>query len=138
MDFNFKSIKITSLLLRVYGLGLVVGMPTLFFLWPPGFQWGSHPESYHDPLSPYVFMLGCMYVSLGIILLRSAKQPEKHTSIIDYTIISSILHGALMVVQSFIESHEFWHLAGDVPLLFLMAITLIIWHPKNIIPTSTN
>lgn len=136
MNFNFRSIKITSLLLRVYGLGLVVGLPVLFFLWPAGFQWGSHPESYNDPLSPYAFMLGCMYVSLGIILLRSAKQPEKHTSIIDYTIISSILHGTLMTVQSFIEPHELCHLVGDVPLLFLMAITLIIWHPKRLPPPS--
>ncbi len=128
----FRTIKTTKVLMLLFGWGMFVGLPALFFIFPQGFQWGSHPESHYDPLSPYAFMLGTMYIALAIVLIRSAKAPEKHTAIIDYTIYSSVLHGALMLGQSFFVPHELMHLIGDVPMLFLMAWCFWYWHPNKV------
>ena len=125
--------RIVSWILVVVGSGLLLVLPALFFLFPAGFQWGSHPASPYDPLSPYAFMLAAMYAALGIVLLRSASDPLKHTSVIDYTIISSWLHGGLMLVQSLFLEHELLHLVGDVPLLFAVALGLMFYHPNRII-----
>ncbi len=130
--------KVTSWIMVICGAGLLTALPVLFFVFPAGFQWGSHPASSHDPLSPYVFMLATMYAALGIVLLRSADDPRKHTSIIDYTIYSSLLHGALMVLQSFFLDHELLHLLGDVPMLFLVALALIVFHPSRRIATCSD
>lgn len=127
-----EDMKITSWLMVTLGGGVLIGLPVLFFGFPAGFQWGSHPESPYDPFSPTVFMLGTMYAALGIVLLRSASDPRKHTSIIDYTICSSLLHGGLMLFQAFFIEHELLHLAGDVPLLLLTALVLAVFHPNRI------
>ncbi len=127
-----EDMKIISWIMAVLGIGLLLLLPALFFAFPAGFQWGSDPASHHDPLSPYVFMLGTMYAALGIVLIRSASDPRKHTSIIDYTIYSSLLHGVLMLFQSFFLEHELLHLVGDVPLLLLTAFALSVFHPKRV------
>ena len=127
-----EDMKIISWLMVALGGSLLVGLPVLFFAFPEGFQWGSHPASPYDPFSPTVFMLGTMYAALGVVLLRSASDPLKHTSIIDYTILSSLLHGVLMLFQAFFIEHELLHLAGDVPLLLLVALVLTVFHPNRI------
>lgn len=127
-----RSIKATRMMMLVFGWGIFLGLPTLFLIFPAGFQWGSHPDSHHDPFSPYAFMLGAMYVAMAIVLIRCSKHPEKHTSIIDYVIVSSVLHGVLMLGQSFFVPHELSHLIGDVPMLFLMAFCFWYWHPNNV------
>lgn len=124
--------RVVSTAMVVIGVGILVALPLLFFAFPAGFQWGSHPDSPHDEWSPYAFMLGTMYAALGVVLLRSASDPAKHTSILDYTIYSSVLHGALMLGQSFFIEHELLHLVGDVPLLLLVAGVLAVLHPKRI------
>ncbi len=136
-----EDMKIISWIMVVLGGSLLVGLPVLFFAFPAGFQWGSHPASPYDPLSPTVFMLGTMYTALGIVLLRSASDPRKHTSIVDYTILSSRLHGVLMLFQAFFIEHELLHLVGDVPMLLLVALVLMVFHPNRIarayLPRST-
>jgi hypothetical protein len=127
-----EDMRIISWIMVALGACLLLVLPVLFFVFPADFQWGSHPASPHDPLSPYVFMLGTMYAALGIVLLRSASDPRKHTSIVDYTIYSSLLHGALMLGQSLLLEHELLHLAGDVPMLLLAALALIVYHPNRI------
>ena len=124
--------RVTSWIMAILGAGLLVALPPLFFVFPAGFQWGSHPASSHDPLSPYVFMLAAMYAALGIVLLRSAHDPRQHTSVIDYMIYSSLLHGMVMLAQAFMLDHEMLHLVGDVPMLFLVATVLVIFHPDRI------
>ena len=104
---------------------LVLLLPFMFDLWPGGFRW-AHPS----PHPPYERMIIAIYFSLGICLVPAAFDSLRHQSIIDFTILSSILHGAVMTYDSFAQDHEMTHLVGDVPILFGLAAILVWLHPR--------
>ena len=52
--------------------------------------------------------------------------------LVDFTILSSLLHGAVMTYDSFAQPHEMTHLVGDVPALFLLAGVLLWLHPRRL------
>ena len=103
---------------------LVLGLPFMFDLWPGGFRW-SHPGMH----PAYERMIIAIYFSLGICLVAAANDPERHVLLINFTILSSILHGAVMTYDSFAQEHEMTHLVGDVPILYALAAILIWLHP---------
>lgn len=110
----------------VTGLSTAALIPFAFDLWPAGFRW-SHPA----PHPAYERMIVAIYVSLGICLARGARNPIKNVIILDFTILSSVLHGAVMTYDSFAQEHEMMHLLGDVPLLFGVAALFIWLYPRN-------
>ena len=105
---------------------LILLLPFMFDLWPAGFRW-AHP-AHHDP---YERMIIAIYASLGLCLIPTALNPERHVMLIDFTIISSLLHGAVMTYAAFVQEHEMTHLVGDVPILFILAGVLIWLHPRR-------
>jgi hypothetical protein len=83
---------------------------------PEGFPYigPAHPPSPYDGLHPYLFMLGALYVAFGILLIRGANDPRRNVALFDFGILSSILHGLVMVPQSFIyPSCRFVDLASE-------------------------
>jgi hypothetical protein len=120
-------------MMRAVGWFTLVALPFLtFVVYPPGFLWGTHPESpYHPPLSPYFFMLLAMYAAWAILMIRGARDPLAHRSLVDYGILANGLHGLVMLVQSFVYPHELQHLIADVPAVFLLCVVLWIWHPQR-------
>ena len=124
--------RASATMMRLVGWGTLIALPIATFVYPPGFLWGTHPESpYHPPLSPYFFMLGAMYVAWAILMIRGARDPLAHRSIVDYGILANGLHGLVMLVQSFVYPHEHQHLFADVPALFALCAVLWIWHPQR-------
>jgi hypothetical protein len=113
------------------GLFLVLLLPFMFDLWPGGFRW-SHP-SLHPP---YERMIIAVYWALGVCLLVAARDPARHAILIDFTILSSLLHGAVMTYDSFVQEHEMMHLVGDVPILFALAAVFLWLHPRRIEGTA--
>jgi hypothetical protein len=79
---------------------LILLLPFMFDLWPGGFRW-VHPS----PHPPYERMIIAIYFSLGICLIPTALDPARHSMLIDFTILSSILHGAVMTYDSFAQDH---------------------------------
>jgi hydrogenase/urease accessory protein HupE len=114
------------------GAFLVLLLPFMFDLWPSGFRW-AHP-SLHPA---YERMIIAIYFALGICLLVAARDPRRHAILIDFTILSSLLHGAVMTYDSFAQEHEMLHLVGDVPILFALAGVLIWLHPRRLPPAAT-
>ena len=104
---------------------LVLLLPFLFDLWPAGFRW-SHPGGH----PAYERMIIAIYFSLGICLVVAANDPERHVLLINFTILSSILHGAVMTYDSFVQQHEMTHLVGDVPIIFALAGILVWLHAQ--------
>jgi hydrogenase/urease accessory protein HupE len=100
-------------------------LPFMFDLWPAGFRW-AHP-SVHPA---YERMIIAIYFALGVCLVPTALAPERHVMLIDFTILSSLLHGAVMTYDAIAQEHEMVHLVGDVPLLFALAGVLIWLHPR--------
>jgi hypothetical protein len=108
------------------GLFLTLLLPFMFDLWPSGFRW-AHPSMH----PAYERMIIAVYFALGVCLLVAARDPERHAILLDFTILSSILHGAVMTYDSFVQEHEMLHLVGDVPILFALAGVLIWLHPRR-------
>jgi hypothetical protein len=66
-----------------------------------------------------------------VFLLIASRDPYAHKSIIWFTVWSSVVHGAIMGVQSFTDAAERGHLIGDVPALILVAIILAVLMPRT-------
>ena len=118
------SIKYLKVALVVFGVLFVAGIYLLMWLWPSGFAWTPRQSEYEQ-------MIMGIYATLGIFLIFAAKDPLANASLIWFTIWSSIVHGSIMLVQALVDNTERAHLLGDIPALFLVAITLWYLIPKR-------
>ena len=100
--------------LRLFAAVFVFGVYPLTVLWPSGWSW-------HTGHSEYLQMIIAIYATLGIFLFLASRDPERHLSLISFAIWSSVVHGAVMAVQSFGNTQHFGHLYGDVPALIVVA-----------------
>ena len=118
-------LKYLAIALRLFGVIFIVGVPVMMmWVWPDGWSWTpSQPE--------YEQMIMGVYATLGVFLLLAAKDPAKHASLIWFTIWSSLVHGAIMLVQALRDPTDRANLLGDVPALFLVAIVLWILMPRR-------
>jgi hypothetical protein len=103
--------------LIVIGLTLIFGFYPLTIVWPSGWAWG-HGHSHYLPM-----IIG-LYATLGVFLLIASRNPDAHASLIWFTVVSSVVHGSLMAVQSFNVAADRGHLIAVVPALFLVANVL--------------
>ena len=110
--------------LIAFGLIFVLAIYPLTILWPSGWAWG-HGHSH------YAMMIVGVYATLGIFLILAARDPLNHRSLIWFAVWSSVVHGAIMAVQSIQDSVEYGHLIGDVPALFLVAIVVGLLMPRQ-------
>ncbi len=72
-----------------------------------------------------------VYVTLGVFLLIASKDPMRHTSLIWFTVWSSVVHAAIMGIQAIGNDAETGHLIGDVPALLIVAILLAMLTPRG-------
>jgi hypothetical protein len=107
-------IKYLRIALLLVGLTFIFGIYPLSIVWPSGWAWHTTGQS------EYFQMILGIYATLGVFLLLASRDPLAHRSLIWFTVWSSIVHGAIMAVQSMPAEHH-GHLLGDVPALFLVA-----------------
>jgi hypothetical protein len=69
--------------------------------------------------------IGWNVVTPGVFVLNAARNPAANLSLIWFTVASSVVHSAIMAVQSFSDDHM-GHLWGDVPALLLVAVVLSV------------
>lgn len=103
--------------LVVFGIIFVFAVYPLSVVWPSGWAW-------HHGRSEYLEMIIAIYATLGVFLLVASRNPERHVSLIAFTIWSSIVHGAVMALQALGNPMHIGHLYGDVPALFIVALVL--------------
>ena len=119
---------------RLLQIALIAFGATLLFVYPLAIVWPSG-WAWHDGApgaSPYFPMIAGVYATLGIFLIRAAKNPAANASLIWFTVVSSIVHAAIMAVQSLQDAHQAGHLVGDVPALLLVAVVLgALMHRTN-------
>jgi hypothetical protein len=111
--------RLLQVALAVFGAIMILLYP-LALLWPSGWAW--HPGAPYQ--SQYFMMIVGIYATLGAFLLNAARNPRAHSSLIWFTVWSSVVHAAIMAVQSFGHGNHLGHLWGDVPALLLVAIVL--------------
>ena len=119
--------RLTSLrlALRLFGLVFIFGLLPLTVVWPSGWAWHEGGQS------DYLQMIMGIYATLGVFLLLAARDPLAHLSLIWFTVWSSIVHGAIMAVQSVARPGHLGHLLGDVPALFVIAGVLAWLTPRQ-------
>jgi hypothetical protein len=111
--------KLLPIALILFGAVFCLVYPLAKF-WPSGWAWHSGaPEE-----SQYFMMIVGVYATLGIFLILAARDPAANRSLILFTIWSSLVHAAIMAVQSMSAPEHHGHLAGDVPALVLVAVVL--------------
>ena len=106
------------------GAIFIFGIYPLGIVWPSGWTWG-HGHSH------YLLMIIGVYATLGVFLLLASRDPEANRSLIWFTVWSSVVHAAIMAMQSFGDAAEHGHLIGDVPALLLVAVALGILAPRK-------
>jgi hypothetical protein len=115
-DTSPRSLKIA---LQVVGVVFIVGPAVFTRIWPSGWIW--HPEN-----SAYLQMIFSIYVTLGIFLMRAARDPARHLSLIWFAIWSSVAHALVMGLHAFTDPGEMGHLPGDVAGLLVIAAVLAV------------
>ena len=111
--------------LVVIGLTFIFGIYILGIVWPSGWVWSpGHPQH-------YLMMIIGVYATLGVFLILASRDPFAYSSVIWFTVWSSIVHAAIMAAQSLSDGTERGHLIGDVPALLLAAIVLAVLMPRT-------
>ncbi|WP_310631055.1 MULTISPECIES: DUF6632 domain-containing protein [unclassified Paraburkholderia] len=115
--------------LLVTGAFAIFAFYPLMIVWPAGWAW-------HSGHSDYPAMIVGIYATLGVFLVRAARDPLAHLSLIWFTVWSSVVHGAIMTAQSLMAPEHRGHLLGDVPALFVVAAVLA-WLTPRATPSGT-
>ena len=116
-----KGLKVS---LITFGLIFFMVYPLGYF-WPSGWIWHGGQGVY------YLQMIAGIYAVLGAFLIAAARNPDAHRSLILFTIVSSVVHAAIMAVQAIMDQNEHGHLVGDVPALLLVAAVLWYFLPEK-------
>lgn len=111
--------KLLSLALIVFGAIFCLIYP-LAMIWPSGWAWHDGAPAAND----YYMMIVGIYATLGVMLILAARDPAANTSLIRFTIWSSVVHAAVMAWEATRTPGMHGHLMGDVPALLLVAIVL--------------
>jgi hypothetical protein len=94
-------------------------------------QTESIAHRWHTGHSDYPLMIVGIYATLGVFLIMASSGPLKHLSLIWFTVWSSLVHAAIMGIQSFESLQNHGHLVGDVPALIIAAVVLALLTPRG-------
>jgi uncharacterized protein DUF6632 len=111
---------------------VVVGLTFTFGIWPLGIVWPSGWTWHETGRSEYLEMILGIYATLGVFLMLAARDPMAHRSLIWFAVWSSIVHGAIMAVQSVADHRHIGHLWGDVLALIAVAAVLAALTPRQV------
>jgi len=120
-DGRLKYLRIALILV---GVIFLAGIYPLMIIWPSGWAW-------HTGHSDYPLMIVGIYATLGVFLIMASRDPRAHLSLIWFTVWSSLVHAAIMAIQSFEMPENHGHLLGDVPALLIVAVVLAVLTPRE-------
>ena len=112
---KLKYLKVVLIVFGTFFIGGVYAM--MMWIWPSGWSWTPRQPEYEQ-------MLLGVYATLGVFLIRAAKDPSSHASLMGFAIWSSLVHGGIMLLQAIADETDRANLLGDVPALFLVAFVL--------------
>ena len=87
--------RLLSLVLIVSGVACCLIYP-LSMVWPSGWAWHEGSPASND----YFMMIVGVYATLGVFLIRAAKDPAANASLIWFTVWSSIVHAGVMAAEA--------------------------------------
>ncbi len=114
---KYALVAFGAIFLLVYPLAIV---------WPSGWAW--HAGAPYE--SDYFLMIVGVYATLGVFLILAARDPDANRSLILFTIVSSLVHAAIMAWEATRMPEHMGHLTGDVPGLIAVAVVLYLLRPR--------
>ena len=129
LNYIFSSAKAEregglKIALVTFGIIFIFGIVTMMYLFPSAWGWKPRQPEYEQ-------MIMGIYAALGVFLIRAAKDPLSSINLILFTILSSLIHGGIMLIQAIIDKSERAHFFGYIPSLFIVAIVLWYLIPKK-------
>jgi FtsH-binding integral membrane protein len=111
--------RLLSIALILVGAAFCLIIP-LSIVWPSGWAWHEGGPASNN----YFMMIVGVYLTLGLFLIRAAKNPSENASLIWFTVWSSVVHALVMAAESLRSPMQHGHLVGDVPALLIVAVVL--------------
>lgn len=111
--------KLLSAALIAFGAAFCLIYPLAMF-WPSGWAWHDGSPAGND----YFLMIVGVYATLGIFMIRAARDPAANASLIWFVVWSSVVHAAVMAWEATRTPGMHGHLMGDVPILLVVALVL--------------
>ena len=126
-----NTLSALKIALVVFGVAFLLIYP-LAILWPSGWAWHQGAPFSND----YYMMIVAVYAVLGVFLILAARDPLGNRSLIWFTVVSSLVHGGVMALQSFHMTdgmNHMGHLIGDAPALVAIAVVLgaLLWSSET-------
>ena len=112
-----NNLSILSNTLRIFGLAFLFIIPIMKLDLFGGWAWS--PAQWE-----YELMIQGIYMTLGIMMIISAKNPVKNSMFIWFVVWSSVVHAVIMAYQAAIAADEMGHFVGDIPVLIILALLL--------------
>lgn len=121
-------IKYLRAALAMFGLTFIILVPIfMLWLWRSGWAW----EWQDGRISHFTWMILAIYMTLGVFFLLAIRDPLKHSSLIWFTVWSSVAHAVVMTYSAIIDPLERGHLVGDIPALVIVALVFGILMPRK-------
>ena len=125
-------VRYLRIVLVLVGLIFILGVyPLMMAWWPSGWRWQPNQPEYEQ------MILG-VYATLGVFLILASRNPLQHSSLIWFTVWSSLVHAGIMTVQAMKSPMEHGHLLGDIPALAIVAVALAILTPRGPLAATTD
>ena len=115
----------------------IVGLIFTFGIWPLTIVWQSGWAWHAGGRAEYLEMILGVYATLGVFLMIASRDPMANKSLIWFTVWSSFVHGAIMVVQSVADIRHIRHLWGDAPALIIVGAVLAALMPRRVSAASS-
>ena len=112
-----NNLSILSNTLRIFGLAFIFIIPIMKLDLFGGWAWS--PAQWE-----YELMIQGIYMTLGIMMIISAKNPVRNSMFIWFVVWSSVVHALIMAYQAAIAADEMGHFIGDIPVLIILALLL--------------
>jgi FtsH-binding integral membrane protein len=122
---NESRLRYLKIALYLFGITFIAGVPAMMmWIWPSGWGWTPAQPEYEQ-------MIMGVYMTLGVFLIRAAKDPVRDSALIWFAIWSSIVHATIMLIQALVDETERANLLGDIPALYLVAAVFWYLMPKR-------
>lgn len=115
-----KSERILARFLLIFGLANIFVHPVLPWFLPRLFFWTPRNV-------PYEFMIGGIYLALGVVMIQASREPLKHKLLVDFIILGNFFHAAVMVFFGILLQPS--HLYGDVIWISAQWLIPILYYP---------
>ena len=112
-----NNLSVLSNTLRISGLAFIFIIPIMKLDLFGGWAWS--PAQWE-----YELMIQGIYMTLGIMMIISAKNPVRNSMFIWFVVWSSVVHAVIMAYQAAIAADEMGHFIGDIPVLIILALLL--------------